>query len=243
MKFNQKGFSPLIVLVTIVALAVIGGAVYYVYQKNNNKDSEANLQSESRDNVSEIDSETKNWQVLENEEAAFTFKYPDSWKSKDVNVSDEDNKVYIGVAENEPKGVQEIEPEYRGVQVSVDLEGATLIMGSTDDGQVISQTISEDISLLDYVDVHHSISDGSDFTKKQTRTIGGEEAIRYTVEDFSEDNVALAHPGAGVTPWYVKKGSNFYAFEFQYISAKNDKDDYKKSLDLFNKILDTVQFN
>ena len=91
---NNKGFAPFITIL-IVALIIVGGTGYYFLKKgetpilNEQQIIENNKEEiKEEENTIENNSETESWNLYENKEYGFSFKYPDGYEIQAAAVGD-----------------------------------------------------------------------------------------------------------------------------------------------------------
>ncbi|MBI5357766.1 hypothetical protein HZB74_02870, partial [Candidatus Saccharibacteria bacterium] len=92
-KLNQSGYGIIEILLIIVALTIVGGTGFYVY--NANKDSSKSQQESSiakkeakEDEVVQATADpTKDWKIYKSKHG-FSIKYPQNWKLNENNIEE-----------------------------------------------------------------------------------------------------------------------------------------------------------
>jgi hypothetical protein len=79
MRKNQKGFSLVEMLAIIVALVLIGGVGWYVYQAHHNNTKPAPTQS-GQPTLKPTKSNKPGWLTFKSTKSDITFSYPSTWK-------------------------------------------------------------------------------------------------------------------------------------------------------------------
>lgn len=105
MKKNQAGFTVVEVLLSVIAVAIVGFVIFYVVNANkDNKRSDNTSSQSSQNNVtdskkSETVDKTADWKAYTNESLKFSLKYPASWKASSGEGCNEDDGFYRGATE------------------------------------------------------------------------------------------------------------------------------------------------
>lgn len=98
-KLKQNGFTLIEGLLVLIALGVITGVGYYIYDTNNKetKPVSANTQVEKKSANSNKDDAYAGWKTYTNKQYAFTLKYPSDWiykPEKQIGTDSEGQPVY-----------------------------------------------------------------------------------------------------------------------------------------------------
>ncbi len=78
MKLNQKGFSPVIILVTVVVVGLVGGAGWYVYKNQTPKQQKTNSTGKTDSNQQTVQQTSGN--IVKIPEMGIQFTVPDEIK-------------------------------------------------------------------------------------------------------------------------------------------------------------------
>jgi hypothetical protein len=75
---NQKGFTPILLILIVVILVTLAGSGYFLYQ---NQKQPASVEIVPNDNQEATKSaETREWKIYRNELLGIIFQYPSSWE-------------------------------------------------------------------------------------------------------------------------------------------------------------------
>ena len=100
--YKQKGFTPIIILIGILIVALIGSGAYYLGNKKAPLPSPSPVSVQPSSTSSSSD-ETLNWKTYKNDKYGIEFQYPDSWMLDDhealsINLPDQSkNFVQINI--------------------------------------------------------------------------------------------------------------------------------------------------
>lgn len=91
MKFNQKGFSAVEILVVIVVIGLLGAVGWLVYDRQNNKSSET-PDTKPSTSITQNSPADKNEELpaskLKYDKGSYAFLYPDTWAVDNTNQDD-----------------------------------------------------------------------------------------------------------------------------------------------------------
>ena len=74
--FNQKGFTPILILLVVVIMVGLSGGLYYFSKTNSPKPNATQVLAPS----SSPTDETANWKTYTSKENGYSFKYPSAWR-------------------------------------------------------------------------------------------------------------------------------------------------------------------
>lgn len=108
-KIHQSGFSAVFIVSTVIVLAGIGGAGYYVIQKNNTKPSDQKTEQRDQPLANEEQAiQDDGWsEPINSGKKGFSITFPDNW-GKIIKVLDSDWFLIPG--QEQPEGKLIIEP-------------------------------------------------------------------------------------------------------------------------------------
>lgn len=99
MKVNQKGFSVVEGLLVIIALTLVGGIGYYVYQSNQDKKTDNSVTSQTNEQSSKQEEKSTDkgpvhvgWKTYTSSAQKVSFEYPEGWF---VREDSETNRIYV----------------------------------------------------------------------------------------------------------------------------------------------------
>lgn len=111
MRLNKKGFEPIAIILIILALLVVGGAGYYVWNRNKDKaPAESDVAGASDYSVEPGESACaapEGYLVYDNTDVRFCFVYPEAWGTTNVALgvidsSNETGNGWLGTFSDEP---------------------------------------------------------------------------------------------------------------------------------------------